>query len=333
MSGVGNRRCKKGGEVRGKGKMSNFEETKANSRKGSDMARYLDPKTDLTFKKVFGQHKNLVKSLLNALLPLPEGMTIEEVEYASSETIPETEAKKYSIVDVRCTDNKGRQFLVEMQSFWKTYYFARTLFSAAAAYCNQLVKGASFGELKDVYALTLVNDRAFSYKGDDGYMQEFYVVNKNHTDDIRTNLSLIFIELPKYRPSDKGEKKMKELWLKFLTQIDEETDNVEQEMLENEEIYQALQLVRESAFTPGEREAYKEYWLNVSTEKTALEESRKEGREEGEAIGMEKGRKEGREEGRKEEKIEIAKKLKGKGMDVEGIVEMTGLTREEVEGL
>jgi predicted transposase YdaD len=104
-------------------------------------------------------------------------------------------------------------------------------------------------------------------------------------------------------------------------------------MLENEEIYQALQLVRESAFTPGEREAYKEYWLNVSTEKTALEESRKEGREEGEAIGMEKGRKEGREEGRKEEKIEIAKKLKGKGMDVEGIVEMTGLTRDEIEGL
>ena len=40
--------------------------------------RYLDPKADLTFKKVFGEHPDLVMSLLNALLPLPEG---EEVVF------------------------------------------------------------------------------------------------------------------------------------------------------------------------------------------------------------------------------------------------------------
>ena len=106
-----------------------------------------------------------------------------------------------------------------------------------------------------------------------------------------------------------------ELWLKFLTQIDEETDNVEQEMLENEEIYQALQLVRESAFTPGEREAYKEYWLNVSTEKTALEESRKEGREEGEGAEGE-----GAEDGRGEEE-ETEGEAGGGGKEQNGIME------------
>ena len=37
------------------------------------MSKYLDPKADVTFKKVFGEHKNLVISLLNALLPLDEG--------------------------------------------------------------------------------------------------------------------------------------------------------------------------------------------------------------------------------------------------------------------
>ena len=35
--------------------------------------KYLDPKADVTFKKVFGEHKNLVISLLNALLPLDPG--------------------------------------------------------------------------------------------------------------------------------------------------------------------------------------------------------------------------------------------------------------------
>ena len=40
------------------------------------MAKYLDPKADLTFKKVFGEHPDLVMSLLNALLPLEKGKEI-----------------------------------------------------------------------------------------------------------------------------------------------------------------------------------------------------------------------------------------------------------------
>ena len=42
--------------------------------------KYLNPKADLTFKKVFGEHEDLVMSLLNALLPLDEGKRIEHVE-------------------------------------------------------------------------------------------------------------------------------------------------------------------------------------------------------------------------------------------------------------
>lgn len=34
--------------------------------------KYLDPKADLTFKKVFSNHPDLLISLLNALLPLEE---------------------------------------------------------------------------------------------------------------------------------------------------------------------------------------------------------------------------------------------------------------------
>ncbi|MDR1343384.1 MAG: Rpn family recombination-promoting nuclease/putative transposase, partial [Prevotellaceae bacterium] len=37
------------------------------------MARYLDPKNDLPFKKIFGEHKHLLISFLNALLPLQKG--------------------------------------------------------------------------------------------------------------------------------------------------------------------------------------------------------------------------------------------------------------------
>ena len=47
--------------------------------------KYVDPKADLTFKKVFGEHPDLITSLLNALLPLPEDGRIASVEYLTPE--------------------------------------------------------------------------------------------------------------------------------------------------------------------------------------------------------------------------------------------------------
>ena len=64
--------------------------------------RYLDPKADLTFKKVFGEHKDLLISLLNALLPLSGDEQVESVEYLPAELVPDLPMGKNSIVDVRC---------------------------------------------------------------------------------------------------------------------------------------------------------------------------------------------------------------------------------------
>ena len=36
-------------------------------------ARFLNPKADVVFKKIFGCHENLLRSFLNAVMPLPEG--------------------------------------------------------------------------------------------------------------------------------------------------------------------------------------------------------------------------------------------------------------------
>ena len=61
-----------------------------NRKEAKNMAKYLDPKADVTFKKVFGEHKNLVISLLNALLPLDDGKKVEAIEYLPPEMVPET---------------------------------------------------------------------------------------------------------------------------------------------------------------------------------------------------------------------------------------------------
>ena len=91
---------------------------------------YLDPKNDLCFKKIFGEHPHLLKSFLNAMLPLEEGRQVESLEYLSPEMIPENPLQKHSIVDVRCRDNHGRQFIVEMQMHWTTSFMQRVLLNA-----------------------------------------------------------------------------------------------------------------------------------------------------------------------------------------------------------
>ena len=121
--------------------------------------KYLSPKADLTFKKVFGEHPDLVISFLNALLPFekPEE-EITQVEYLNPEMVPENPLRKNSIVDVRCKDQSGRQFIVEMQMMWTSAYKQRVLFNASKAYVSQLEKGNDYELLQPVYSLNIVND-------------------------------------------------------------------------------------------------------------------------------------------------------------------------------
>jgi len=121
------------------------------------MAHYLDPKNDLTFKRVFGEHKHLCMSLINSMLPLEK--PIVSIEYQSGELVPElTNILRNTSVDVRCIDEAGRQFIVEMQLYWSESFKSRVLLNASKAYIKQLDKAKNFKLLQPVYALNFVND-------------------------------------------------------------------------------------------------------------------------------------------------------------------------------
>ncbi|MEG1748249.1 MAG: Rpn family recombination-promoting nuclease/putative transposase, partial [Tannerellaceae bacterium] len=106
--------------------------------------KYLNPKADLTFKRVFGEHPDLVMSLLNALLPLTHEQEITEIEYLPVEMVPDNPLRKNSIVDVRCKDKTGRLFLVEMQMIWSPEFKQRVLFNASKAYVRQIGAGEHY---------------------------------------------------------------------------------------------------------------------------------------------------------------------------------------------
>lgn len=99
--------------------------------------KYLDPKVDLIFKKIFSKHPDLLMSLLNALLPLNDDEQIQSIKYLPTELVPELYEHKNSIVDVLCEDIKGRKFCVEMQMEWSNAFQQRVLFNASKLYVSQ----------------------------------------------------------------------------------------------------------------------------------------------------------------------------------------------------
>ena len=312
--------------------------------------KYLDPKADLTFKKVFGEHPELVKSLLNALLPFKrEEEEITSVTYLTPEMVPQTPTRKYSIVDVRCEDAQGRQFIVEMQMVWSAEFKQRVLFNASKAYVKQLNRGEDYSLLKPVYSLNLVNE-VFEPELDD-YYHYYHLVHEEHTEKVIDGLHLVFVELPKFTPHTFTEKKMQVLWLRYLTEIDEKTKEVPAELLANPEIAKAVSEIEESAYTEEELLGYDEFWDMVSVEKTLagrlerltkanddteeklkatssqLKEAEKQRKE------AEEQRKEAEEQLKKanEEKLQSAKKLLQAGVSADIVASTLNLSMDEIK--
>ena len=281
--------------------------------------RYLNPKADLTFKRVFGEHPDLVMSFLNALLPLQREEYITDIEYLPSEMVPDNPLRKNSIVDVRCKDNKGRHFIVEMQMIWSPEFKQRVLFNASKAYVRQMGSGEKYDLLQPVYSLSLVND---VFEPDlEEYYHYYRMVHVEHSERVINGLQLVFVELPKFTPHTYSEKKMEVLWLRYLTEIDEKTTKVPEELLENPEIKKAVTVLEESAFTPEQLLGYEKFWDIISVEKTLISSAERKGLEKGKA------------EGRIAEKYEIARNMKSANIPIESIMQFTNLSKEEIEKL
>ncbi len=286
--------------------------------------KYLNPKADLTFKKIFGEHEDLVMSLLNALLPLDEGKQIEHVEYLTPEMVPENPGKKNSVVDVRCHETGGRHFIVEMQMNWNNEFQQRVILNSAKAVIKQLKTSEDYSLLQPVYTLNLINDVGFD-AGPDEFYHDYAIVNVEHTDRIIEGLRLVFVELPKFKPQTIKEKKMAVLWLRFLTEIDRGTNEVPQELLENPDTNKALKILEKAAYTEKELSEYEYYWDAVYNERGAIRHGFKQ--------GLAEGRAEGRAEGEHAKALEAARIMKADGLASEVIAKYTGLSVGEVKSL
>ena len=277
------------------------------------MNRYLDPKADLAFKRVFGEHAHLLKSFLNALLPLPADGLIESLEYLTSEQVPEVPGLfKNSIVDVKCKDTQGRTFIVEMQMLWSSSFAQRIVFSASQAYVKQLRAGQSYSGLQPVYALAITN-QVFDHESDQ-YYHHYRIVNVEHPQKtVLKGLEFVFIELPKFKPQSTTDKKMQVKWLRFLSEVGDNEQAVAEDLQADQDIRSALELVETGAYTNEELEIYHILQDKARIEPTVVSDA------------MAKGEAKG--------KAEIIRALLAGGMSAEQISMLTGVSIKAIEAM
>ena len=275
--------------------------------------KYLDPKADLTFKKIFGNHPKRLISLLNALLPLSEEEQIQEIKYLPTKLVPENNSYRYAITNILCTDAKSNKFCVVIRIEWSDAFQLRVQFLASELYVNPAIKQVKYFAQYPTYSLNLISD-TFKYNTPD-FIHNYHVVYDKDTHKVIEDLHFTFIELPKFTPHSIADKRMMVLWLRFLTEINSDTKEIPADLLNDPEIGKAVEELEISGFSDAELWAYDKFWDSVSVERTHIDDSYKK--------GIEKSM--------NQRSLEIARKMLAKGMDEATVMDMTGVTAEEIK--
>ena len=305
------------------------------------LTKYLNPKYDITFKKIFGTEKNkeLLINFLNEALKNQIDSAIVEVIFLPTIQDPEIASKKQSIVDVLCKDSTNVQYIIEMQMTEGTGFEERAQYYAAKAYVAQMQSGNKlYSELKKVIFIALANYNVFPEKED--YKSEHVILDAKTLENDLKMFSFTFVNLPKFKQLKKKLKDLtlEEKWYYFLASAQDTVDADLAELVgEDEIIKQAFAALEMFSWSEEDLAAYN------SEEKRRLDETaiehkmkldaRTEGKAEGLAEGKALGKAEGRALGELNKAIEIAKNLLEKGFDSQDIAKITGLSEDEIKKL
>ena len=280
------------------------------------MAKTLSPSNDFVFQKLFGteENKDLLIALLNAILQLPEDKRLTDVTVIGGARLDKDRFEdKTGILDVRATTAKGTIINIEVQLANQYNMEKRTLFYWSRLFAGQLEKGHDYSELKKTITINILD---FNYLEPSQY-HNVYHLREDRVGHILTDvLEIHFIELPKFCKEKPDIEDVLHRWLIFLGQPKEEVLN----MLETKDAMigkatKVLNLLSRDPDTVRLSELReKAIWDEVSRLNGAKAE----------------GLQQGIEQGLQQEKINIARRMLAKGAAIEDIVDITGLSVEEV---
>ena len=299
--------------------------------------KYIDLMVDWSFKKIFGTevNKDILIEFLKVIFPQ---YAISDITYVPTEQLGIMEDDRKAIFDVLCRTEDGKTFLVEMQRGYQKHFFERALFYTSFPIMKQGKKALAEEakgnrpwdfSLDGVFFLGILN---FKYEDDEMTEHRYRLMEATSKKLMTDKLEFVFVEVEKF---DKGEDELEADLDKWLYLLKNMSSLLERPERLRDRIFTKLFDVAELAQLDDEDRT--NYIKAMNTERDtynqieyARETGREEGLKEGHKEGKEEGLKEGREKGAKQNSCDIAKRMLEKGIDIETISELTGLTAEEV---
>lgn len=295
------------------------------------LSKFLDPKNDIAFKKIFGSEKNkdILIHFLNDMLTFKKKAPIRDVTFLKTSQDPETAAKKTSIVDILCKDESGNTYIVEMQVAHEKGFIKRAQYYASKAYVSQANASEKFHDLQEVIFLAISNFTMFPDKK--AYKSDHVVLDKDTQENDLKDFSFTFLELPKFNKGIDQLTNMIDKWAYFFKHAADTTEEELEKLVNSDKIikkaYKQLDKFYwsdEDLLTYEQSEKYEKTYI------ASLDYKFDEGMKVGEEKGRREGEKVGKEEGMKVAKMEMAKTLLQQGVDIQIIKTATGLSEAEI---
>lgn len=286
------------------------------------MPKFINPFSDIGFKKIFGQeiNKDLLIDFLNDLLVGER--KIKDITFLDKELLPEYKEDRGVIYDIYCTTENGEKIIVEMQNKQQINFRERALFYLSHTVTRQGEKGINWQfDLKAVYGVFFMN-----FKLEDmphKLRTDIVLADRNTHEQFTDKLRFIFIELPSFLKEEEECNTDFERWIYILKNME---TLKRLPFKARKAVFEKLEkIVDIASLSKEERIKYDESIKVYRDNLAVLEFAENKGRTE--------GRKEGRAEGEKEKGTAIASNLKQMGMSIENIQKATGLSIEEIEKL
>jgi len=299
------------------------------------LTKFLDPKNDVAFKKIFGTEKNkdILIQFLNDVIDFKGKQPIKNVTFLKNELDPETQAHKVSLVDIMCEDQSGNRYIVEMQVCRQKGFEKRAQYYAAKAYTSQAKKNGEYHDLKEVIFLAVADFDMFPKKK--GYKSDHVILDKETLENDLKDFSFTFLELRKMKKKIDQLSNRLEKWVYFFLHAEDTKEKDLAKIVGSDEIIErAYEELDRFSWDDKDLMKYENAEKREADHQAILSQKldegiaigRAEGLVEGEAKGHAKGLVEGEEKG----KIDIIRRLLAK-YPPEFVAEMTGLTLQQIE--
>ncbi len=283
--------------------------------------KYINPFTDFGFKKIFGDEENteLLKSLINDILGLEGNKKIKNIIFKNGELLPDSPNDRKAIFDLYCEDERGSNFIVELQKVYQEHFQSRALYYATFPIQEQAIRGAWDFSLTPIYFIGLLNFEVERFKDTPEYLHHGQILDIKTKKVVYDKLNMVYVEIPKFKKDNKEQFNHLEWWIYVFQNLNKMTDIPKE--LEGDIIEKAFE---KAEFIKLPKEEQDKYHRNLKIYRDLINSYK---------TAHKTGLTEGIEQGIKQRNQEIAKNLLKASMSIEFIMETIGLSIDEIERL